>query len=132
MLSLIFANADIIATIYCSWENDGKDLKYKIIEASDFKKNPQQTYTFNSAVAHIVDMFEKYPKGIFVGLGWPSYGGCMSPMQKLKYRTVFDLRNIAVATVTGTREFYTDKKMERYEQGDESLDKVTMLQPLSL
>jgi hypothetical protein len=150
MLGFIFANGEKIATIYCSWETQRPKtytgwflassglrkyeacLRYHITEGkgSAFKFMPKK-YSFNSAATHIVDMLAKYPKGTVLGLGWPMYGS-MSPLDEVKYRTVFDLRNIAVPTIMVTRDFYTDSSMKREEQGDEALDKVTILKPLGL
>jgi hypothetical protein len=127
MFGFIFVNGDVIASINCAWDED--KLEYKIRTESQFK-NPK-SFTFNSAAEYIIDILATYPKGTSLGIGWPIYGS-MLPMHKIKYRSVFDLRHTAVTALIGTRDFYTDKEMERTERGDEALDGINMLQPLGL
>ena len=145
---LVFADSKPIVWTYCSWEKLRPKtyagwflarfnlrkydvcLRYHVITRASAFRSWKKSYTFNSAAARIIEILATYPKDTLVGLSWSMYGA--GPLSENKYKSVFDLRDVAVSVLIGTRDFYTDKTIERIEQGDESLDTVHILIPLGL
>ena len=89
-----------------------------------------ENHTFNSAATTIIEALQKYPKGTTVGFAFAMYGP--DEMHRITYRTVFDLRSIAIPVLALIRDFFTDSNVTREELGDESLDHVAKVRPVGI
>lgn len=151
MCGLIYINGKIESVVYGHWVYErpqtfvawflltfgllkcNRVVRYRIQPLSKHRLIALFTHpnrTFNSAATYIVNMLEKYPKGTRFGYSWNTYDR-VKPICEIEYKTVYDARSIAAPLLIGLRDVFTDAKMTRFEQGDETLDNVMMTEPQS-